>query len=152
MSKGRSVTKKAVRLPAGIGIGVAVALAITMLGAVIVTFMLAGENLAVGSATFAIIPVQFLAALCGSTAATMCIGKHKMQVSLITAGMYLLSLLASNAIFFEGEYVGVGGSILVVALAGVAAAFIGNGGAKSLKGKHKFNLNGKIAQFKGLGK
>jgi hypothetical protein len=152
VSKAGNTTKKNVNLPLGIGIGLSVALILTLIGAVVVTSMLSAQQMEVEAMDFGIVPVQFIATFAGATVSMVCIGKMKMQVSLITAGMYLLVLLAANAIFFGGAYSGVGGSTLVVAISGVAAAFVSNGGGKFLKQKPKYKANGKIAQFKRLGK
>lgn len=133
-------------MPAGIGIGAGVGLLITLIGGIMLTFLLAGEKLSIDSMGYGVMGILFIGALLASITATWCYRSKRMIVSLITAGIYLLVLMAINALFFGGQFVGIGGSLLVVAIAGVAAAFIGNGGGKVSKHKNKFRLNGKIAQ------
>lgn len=133
---------KAVALPAGIGIGLGVGLIITLIGAVLLTFALAGETMSVETIGYGIMVVLFIAAFLSSMVATWCIKHRKMQVSLITAGAFFLILLAMNALFFGGQYQGVGASLIVVAIAGTAAAFIGSGGGKSAKRRAKFRVHG----------
>ena len=129
-------------MAAGIGIGVGVGMILTLIGAVLLAFALAGETLSVETMGYGIMVVLFIAAFLASMVAMWYIKNRKMQVSLITAGTYLLTLLATNALFFGGEYEGVGATVLVVALAGTVAAFIGSGGGKSSKRRHKIKLHG----------
>ena len=138
----QKVKGKAVAMPAGIGIGLGVGVIVTLIGAVVLAFALAGESLPVETMGYGIMVVLFTATFLSSVVAMLCIKHRKMQVSLITAGAYLLILLASNALFFGGQYQGVGATVLVVAIAGTAAAFVGSSGGKPLKRKAKFRVHG----------
>ena len=142
----QAMKKKELSMPAGIGIGAGVGLVITLIGGIMLTFLLTGEKLSVESMGYGTMVIQFVGALLGSITATLCYKQRKMIVSLITAGVYLLVLMGINALFFDGQYERMGGSLLVVAIAGIAAAFVGNGGGKMSKRRKKFRLNGKIAQ------
>ena len=142
MGKKIKVTGKAASMPAGIGIGLGVGLVLTLLGAVALAFMLAGEKLSLDAMGYGVMVVLFIGAFAASIVAMWCIKHRKMQVSLITAGAYLLILLAMNALFFGGQYEGVGATVLVVGIAGTAAAFIGSGGVKHAKPGRKFRVHG----------
>ena len=142
MAKKGNVKAKALAMPAGIGIGLGAGLVITIVGAVLLAFALARETMSVETMGYGIMVVLFIATFLSSMVAMWCIKHRKMQVSLITAGAYLLSLLAMNALFFDGQYQGVGATVIVVAIAGVTAAFIGSGGGKTAKHKAKFRVNG----------
>lgn len=142
MGKQGKTKGKAAAIPAGIGIGLCVGLITTLLGAVLLAFALAGETLTVDTMGYGVMVVLFVAAFISSMVATWCIKHRKMQVSLITAGAYLLMLLAMNALFFGGQYEGVGATVLVVAIAGAAAAFIGSSGGKTAKHHRKIKLHG----------
>ena len=129
-------------MAAGIGIGLGIGLILTLIGAVILASALTGETMAVEVLGYGVIVVQFIAAFLSSIVAMWCIKSRKMQVSLITAGAYLLTLMALNALFFGGEYAEVGATVLVVAMAGTVAAFIGSSGGKTGKRRHKIRIHG----------
>ena len=129
-------------IPAAVGIGLGAAWILTILGAVVMTFALAGETISIDSMGFGIVVILFVSTFAASMVATWYAKGKKMQISLITAGVYFLTLLAMNAIFFGGEYRGVGVYLLVVILSGAVAAFVGMGGGKSRKHKIKFRANG----------
>ena len=133
---------KATAMAAGIGIGLGAGLIMTLIGSVALTFALAGETLPVETMGYGVMAVLFVAAFVSSVVAMWCIKHRKMQVSLITAGAYLLVLLAMNALFFGGQYEGVGATVLVVAIAGTAAGFVGSGGGKTAKHHRKIKLHG----------
>ena len=141
-----AMKKRELTMPAAIGIGAGVGLLITLIGGVLLAFLLAGEKLAIEAMGYGVLIAQFVGALLGAMAASWCYRQRRMIVCLVTAGVYMLVLMAVNAIFFGGQYEGVGGSLLVVAIAGSAAAFVGNGGGKMSKHRKKFRVNGKIAQ------
>ena len=142
----KSFGERSVSLPAGIGIGAGVAMVISILGAVLLTFLLAGEQLAVESMNIGVLVILFVSSFLGTWVAAFCCKHHRLVVCLITAAVYLLTWMGMNAMFLGGEFSGVGSGLLVVVIAGIAAAFIGKGGAKSTKGLRKFIANGKIAQ------
>ena len=133
---------KATVIPIAVGIGLGVAWILTILGAVVLTFALAGETISMDAMGFGIVVVLFVSTFTGSMIAVWYAKGQRMQISMITAGVYFLTLLAMNAIFFGGEYKGVWVSLLVVVLAGAVAAFVGTGGVKTRKHKIKFRANG----------
>jgi len=106
------------------------------------TFALEGETLSVEAMGYGIMVVLFMAGFLSAMVAMWRIKHRKLQVSLITAGAYLLTLLAMNALFFGGQYEGVGATVIVVAIAGTAAGFIGSGGAKTAIHRPKFRAHG----------
>lgn len=142
MGKQANVKGKAASMPVGIAIGLGVGILITLIGAVLLAFALAGESMTVEAMGYGIMLVLFVATFLSSMVAMWCIKHRKMQVSLITAGVYLLTLLATNALFFGGQYEGVGATVLVVAIAGTVAAFIGSSGGKPLKHRRKIKAHG----------
>lgn len=133
-------------MPAAIGIGAAVGVIVTMIGAMILTFLLAGEQVSVDAMDYGIYLILFLGAFVGAIVATACFKQRRLIVVACTAATYLLILMSGNAMFFGGEYSRVGGTLLVVAIAAAGAVFAGKGGAKSTKHRKKFRVNGKIAQ------
>ena len=142
MGKQRNGMGKATSMPVGIGIGLGTGIAITLIGAVILAFALEAQRVSVEMMGYGIMVVLFISAFAASIVAMWCVKHRKMQVSLITAGAYLLSLFAINALFFGGQYEGVGATLLVVAIAGAVAGFVGSSGGKQAKHRRKIKLHG----------
>ena len=97
---------KAIAMPVGIALGIMVAVVITLLGAILLTSLIAGERMELEALGYGIMAIQFLGGIIGAVTAMLAIKRQKMQVCLITGLGYFLVLLASNALFFGGQYEG----------------------------------------------
>ena len=97
---------KAIAMPVGIALGIMVAVVITLLGAILLTSLIAGERMELEALGYGIMAIQFLGGITGAVTAMLAIKRQKMQVCLITGLGYFLVLLASNALFFGGQYEG----------------------------------------------
>jgi putative membrane protein (TIGR04086 family) len=98
---------KAIAMPVGIALGIMVAVVITLLGAILLTSLIAGEKMELEALGYGIMAIQFLGGIIGAVTAMLAIKRQKMQVCLLTGLGYFLVLLASNALFFGGQYEGV---------------------------------------------
>lgn len=98
---------KAFAMPGGIVLGILVAMVITLLGGVLLTWLIAGERMELGALGYGVMAIQFLGGVTGAVAAMLAVKRQKMQVCLLTGLGYFLVLLASNALFFGGQYEGV---------------------------------------------
>lgn len=121
------------KFPKGIGIGAAVSIMTTVLGVAIAGWLLSAEKIGESSIGYITVMLLLLSSILGAFTSVCTIKQKRVPVCVITGGVYLLSLLAINALFFHGTYSGVGESALVI-LAGVLTVAIL--GLKSDK-KHK---------------
>ena len=98
---------KAIAMPAGIALGILISVVITLVGAILLTSLIAGEKMELEALGYGIMAIQFLGGIIGAVAAMLTVKRQKMQVCLLTGIGYFLVLLASNALFFGGQYDGV---------------------------------------------
>ncbi len=134
---GKKITGRAFAMPGGIAIGILAAVITTLLGAVLLTGMVAGERMTVETIGYAVMVITFFASLIGAVIAMITVKHRKMQVCLLTGAGYYLVLLASNAMFFGGQY---DGAVLtgVIALgASAIAAIVGSREGKAGKRRRK---------------
>ena len=122
---------RAFAMPGGIALGILVAMVITLLGAILLTSMIAGERLELGGLGYGIMAIQFLAGVTGAVTAMLAVKRQKMQVCLLTGLGYYLVLLASNAMFFGGQYDGVLTTGLILLAACGITAILGSREAKA---------------------
>ena len=125
---------KAIAMPVGIAFGIMVAVVITLLGAILLTSLIAGEKMELEALGYGIMAIQFLGGIIGAVTAMLAIKRQKMQVCLLTGLSYFLVLLASNALFFGGQYEGVltTGLILLVGC-GITAIL----GSREARGRNR---------------
>ena len=129
MVMNQKATGRAMSMPAGIAMGVAVSLVITLIGALLLGWLVDRETLELNSIGYGSMVILLTASALGALTAKSRIKHRSLVVCLITGGGYYLSLLAITALFFGGQYQGLGVTMGVV-LAGSGAA-----GLLSLKRK-----------------
>lgn len=120
--------------PKGIGIGAAVSIMTTILGVAIAAWLLATETIGEGSIGYITVALLLLSSILGAFISVCTVKQKRAPVCFITGGVYLLSLLAINALFFHGTYSGVGESTLVILAGVLSVAILG------LKGKKKHKI------------
>ena len=126
MTVNHKVTGTAVSMPAGIGIGCGISLLLTLLGAGVAAKLIADEILRETAIGYSAMAIILLASACGAAAAVGKVKKRRLQVALLVGAGYFASLLAMTALFFGGQYQGMGVTALLV-LGGVAAvALVGS--------------------------
>ena len=116
MVSSKKASGRAAPFPAGIAVGVVVSVTVTALLSIALTFMvLTGvlENRMIGYGIMAIICVSVLL---GDMIAIVRVKRRGMLVAQLTGGIYYLALLGATAVFFGGEYRGVGVTALLVAV------------------------------------
>lgn len=115
--------KREMGIPGGLAIGLAVSLVTTLLAIAILAWMI--SSAAVGeSSSYWLCGIQLVSAALGALAATICIQKMRLQISLLAGVMYYLTLLGINALFFNGAYADMGVSALMVLLGCTVIAFL----------------------------
>jgi hypothetical protein len=130
-------TGRAAVTPVGIGFGVISALFITVLGAVGLTALIAGEHMSVATFGYGVMVILLVAAVVGAGVAMLLVKHRKLLISLLTGAAYYLVLLSLNAMFFGGQYEGALTTGLLILGGSGVAAIIGSREGKPLKRKHK---------------
>lgn len=130
MVMNKKVTGKASSVPAGVTIGVCMSLAVMLVGAAVLAWLVASESVGEEMIGYGVMIILFAASVSGSWLSSMKIKRLRVQVSLITGGIYYLILLAITALFFGGRYHGMGVTGILVMLGSGTASILG------LKGKN----------------
>ncbi len=87
---------------------------ITLLGTAVLTFLIAGEKLPLEGSHGGILGILLLAAIAGAWVAVKGSGEKPLLMALISGGLYYLMLLCCTAMFFDGQYQGLGVTALAV--------------------------------------
>lgn len=110
----RKATGTASTLPGGVGLGVLLSVVITLLGACISAILIYKELITQESVGYCSLITLLLSAGIGAMFAIHRVKRLRMQVCLLTGLGYFLTLLCITALFFGGEYTGVGVTALTV--------------------------------------
>lgn len=125
-------------MPAGLGIGAAVALVWTILGAMLVAKLIDSEVVEESAIGYGSGAILLSASFASAMAAYSRVKRQRAIVCMVSGGIYFLMLLAMTALFFGGQYTGVGvTAILIAAGAGCAVLLSLRGGGGKRKGRYK---------------
>ena len=108
------VTGKQMGLPAGVALGMGTALLVTLAGAGVLAWLIAGERLAESTMGYGCAAVLLLSSAAGAWTASALVGHQRMAVCLLAGLGYYLLLLGMTALLFDGRYQGLGVTALVV--------------------------------------
>jgi putative membrane protein (TIGR04086 family) len=114
MVSNKKVTGKAMPMVAGLAVGVALSIGITMVLAGLTAHFVLSETISENAIGYAAMAALYLSAALGSLIAARMIKRRRMVVCLATGGIYFLTLLGMTALFFGGQYQGIGVTALVV--------------------------------------
>jgi putative membrane protein (TIGR04086 family) len=131
----RKVSNKAVSVPAGIAIGALTALAVTMIGAMLLAFLVMKEIISMDGTGFSAMIVVTLASAAGAWLAAAVTKSNKLLVCSLTAVSFFVILLSITAVFFDGVFHGVGLTALMILL---------GAGVNLLPFRHKKSVKSKI--------
>lgn len=126
----KKITGRAQPMPAGFAIGLAVGLTLTLVGTSIVANMILSEKIAESAIGYGAIVILLISSAIDAWLAAALIKRRWMIVCLGAGGIYYLTLLGITALFFGGQYQGMGVTALVV-LGGCGAV-----GVLGLKGEN----------------
>ena len=132
MTLNRKVTGTAVTMPMGIGIGCGISMILTILGAGLVAKLISAEMLQETAIGYGAMMIILAASVTGSAVAVKKVKKRMLQVSLLVGAGYYALLLGMTALFFGGQYQGMGVTALLV-LAGCGVVVLLAGREKKLK-------------------
>ncbi len=135
MVANRKVTGKAIPLPAGVGMGVLISMGITLLLCAGTAWLVLTQRMGEGSLGYCVIAILLLATLAGSGAGAFAVKRQRMIVCVAVGAGYFGMLLMCTALFFGGQYEGIGVTALVILSGCLAAGLLGVKGGKRRKNK-----------------
>ena len=117
----QKATGRAMSMPAGIAVGMAVSLLVTLVGAFVLGWLIDKEMLEMNSIGYGAMVILLAASFLGALTAKTRIKHRYLVVCLVSGVGYYLVLLAITALFFGGQYQGMGVTLALV-LAGAGTA------------------------------
>ena len=114
MTVNQKVTGTALSIPAGLALALTVSLAATgALSAVSAWLILTGK-LRESSVGYCAMVILLLSSAAGAATATGRIKRLRLQMGLLSGGLYFAALMAMTALFFGGVYDGIGVTALMI--------------------------------------
>lgn len=110
-------------IPFGLAIGGLVSLLVTVAGAAILALVVLNETIGENGVGYGSAAVLMLAAITGAWSALAAVKKNRLQVCLLSGGVYYLLLLGTTALFFGGQYRGMGVTAVVILAGALIVAF-----------------------------
>lgn len=127
-------TGRALSMPGGLLVGAVWSLGITLVLAAVIAKLVDSEVMPESSIGYCVMGLLTAASLIGSLAAFRKIKRQRVLVCLISGGIYYGILLAMTALFFGGQFTGMGVTALMILIGSGAAALAGlregRGGSK----------------------
>ena len=123
-------------MPGGAALGVGVSISITVLGAMLLAWLIVSERMAETAVGYGAMLILVLSSFLGSLIGCAVIKRRRLMVCGICMAGYYLGLIMI-ALLFGGEFQGMGVTALFVALGGGITAVLGLKGNRSGVRKHK---------------
>lgn len=137
----KKVSGKARSMPLGFMAGLAVSMVITLILVGIIAQLVLGEKMAAEMIGYGSMATLLLSSAAGAWVAAKAVKHRWMVVCLGTGAVYYLTLLACTALFFGGQYEGVGVTLLVVLAGSGAVGLLGLKGESSTAKKRRKRRN-----------
>ena len=134
-NKGRATT-----MPVGFAWGGAVSLVITFLSAAVLAWMISSEKIRQSQIGYGVMVILVISAFSGAKTASVKIQRRHLMVSIGAGVIYQLLLLAMTALFFGGQYSGVGESTILI-MCGCLLAFLLRRGYQKPANARKMKLH-----------
>lgn len=128
MTVNRKPTGTASGIPAGLASGVITAAAVTLAGAAVTAKLIDAEVLGWNASGYSVLLILILASWLGALSAAGRIKRRRLAVCAATGALYFGMLLLTTALFFGGQYSGVGQTALLVFCGSMLGVFTGYGG------------------------
>lgn len=132
-------TGRAVSAPVGLAIGCSISLGVTLIGAGVLAKLVDSETLAQEHMGYGIMVVLMIASWIGSLTSKGMIKRQKVLIGLLSGLLYFGVLLAITALFFGGQYNGVGETGLLI-LCGSVLGILAGSHEKSIKRRGKVKI------------
>lgn len=132
----RKATGRASSTPVGLAWGAMVSLGLTLIGSGIVAFLVDRGTMSIEGIGYGAMGILVISALSGALTAWSKIKRLRLQVCLISGGIYYLMLLGMTMLFFGGQFRGMGVTALMVACGSILAIL--GGFSKGRGGKRSY--------------
>lgn len=123
MGMNGKTTGRASSMPAGLAVGAIFAIIWTVTGAMIVALLVSGETLPETAIGYGALIILLTASFGAAQISFHKIKHRRALVCLLSGVIYLSMLIGMNALFFGGQYTGVGVTALAI-LGGVGTAIL----------------------------
>jgi hypothetical protein len=123
-------------MPVGLAWGALVSLGLTLIGSGIVAFLVDRGTMPVEGIGYGAMGILVISALSGALTAWSKIKRLRLQVCLMSGGIYYLMLLGMTMLFFGGHFRGMGVTALMVACGSILAIL--GGFSKGRGGKRSY--------------
>ena len=123
---GQRFTGRATSIPGGLAIGAAVSMLVTVLVAAIGAHLVMSGIIPQEQIGYCSICALVSAGIVGALTASTKVKRKRLMICMLNGLIYYLILLSLTALFFGGQYDGMGVTFAVIALASLAAALIGS--------------------------
>lgn len=138
MSSTRKVTGTASSIPAGLALGGFTSLVLTAAGSALTAYLILSEQLPEAAVGYCALMILLLSSAAGAWIAVKRIKHRRLFVCGLSAAVYYGILLSITALFFGGQYQGMGVTALTVLGGAGAVALLGaNGTPSGRRWKHK---------------
>lgn len=114
MVTNRKQSGKAMSIPAGILLGTAISMVISILGSMLTAWLLTKETIRENGVGYAAMVILVIASLAGCLTAVGKIKHQRLMVCGLSGISYFAALIAVTALFFGGQYSGVGATALLI--------------------------------------
>ena len=131
---------KTTGIPMGLALGLLISMVVTLFGAAVIAKLVESEKIGESSIGYSAMAVLAIASAMGAWTAEGKIQRLRLQMCLLSGVCYYLALLSMTALFFGGQYSGMGVTALTVLLGSSAVALL-----NLLPEKRKIKRPGKMA-------
>ena len=114
MRVNRKPTGRAVAVPVGMGWGLLTSASITLLGCLVAAYLINREILSWNHSGYGVMAILLLSAWAGAAVSAGKIKRRRAVMCLGAGTAYFLMLMAVTALFFGGQYSGVGETGLMI--------------------------------------
>lgn len=133
MTTNRKPTGRASSMGGGLAAGAAVSLCATLASAGVLAWLLSAEKLAQENTGYGVMILLLASSFLGAMTAAYRIKRRRLIVCTASALIYFGLLMAMTALFFGGQYSGVGVTGIMVLCGGMLAIFPGMKSGKGVK-------------------
>lgn len=120
----RKITGRAASIPAGLAVGALVSMAVTILISAIGAHLIISKIVPQEQIGYCSIFALLAGSILGAVTASKKVKHKNLVVSFLSGLVYFFILLAATALFFGGQYEGMGVTFIVILLGTAAAALI----------------------------
>lgn len=114
MVRNHNAKGRALSMPAGLSIGTSICMVLTLLMSLILSKLVSTERMEWSQIGYGIMGMLLIASIAGGKAACTIVRRRKLLVCASISILYWLSLLMVTALFFGGQYSGMGVTGLVI--------------------------------------